>query len=48
MLAYRQSVQGLIDYLDVNVDELLVVGDAIQPRYLHTAIHDGYKAGNRV
>jgi 2,4-dienoyl-CoA reductase (NADPH2) len=48
VLAYRRSVQDLIDYLDMNVDELIVVGDAIRPRYLYTAIHEGYKAGNRV
>ncbi|MDQ7784406.1 MAG: FAD-dependent oxidoreductase [Desulfomonilaceae bacterium] len=48
VLAYRRSVQGLIDYLDMNVDEVIVVGDAVKPRYLYTAIHEGFKAGNRV
>lgn len=48
VLAYRQSVQDLIDYLDMNVDEVVIVGDAVKPRYIYTAIHEGYKAGNKI
>ncbi|MFH1090447.1 MAG: FAD-dependent oxidoreductase [Pseudomonadota bacterium] len=44
----RTSEQGLIDYLTENVDVLEIVGDAIQPRYIFTAVHEGFKAGRRV
>ncbi|OGT83940.1 MAG: hypothetical protein A3H91_06945 [Gammaproteobacteria bacterium RIFCSPLOWO2_02_FULL_61_13] len=48
VLVDRISEQGLIDYLTENVDVLEVVGDAVRPRYIYTAIHEGFKTGRRV
>ena len=48
ILAEREAEQGLVDLLTINADELVIVGDSVRPRFLYTAIHEGYKAGCRV
>lgn len=48
VLVNRASEQALIDYLTENVDVLEIVGDAIRPRFIYTAIHEGFKVGRRV
>lgn len=40
--------QHLIQELEYFCDELYVVGDAIMPRNLYNAIHEGYKLGVRI
>lgn len=40
--------QKLVNELEYFCDELYVVGDAMIPRSLYNAIHDGYKIGVRV
>jgi 2,4-dienoyl-CoA reductase (NADPH2) len=44
----RRSVQDLIDGLEFYCDELYVVGDAVKPRAIANAIHEGYKVGVRI
>ncbi len=41
----RQQLVGELEYF---CDELYVVGDAMVPRSLYNAIHDGYKLGTRI
>jgi 2,4-dienoyl-CoA reductase (NADPH2) len=48
VIVNRAAEQDLIDYLTENVDVLEIVGDAIRPRYIYTAIHEGFKVGRRV
>ena len=48
ILAVRESNQELVDMLTLNADELVMVGDSVRPRFLYTAIHEGYKAGCRI
>lgn len=48
VLVARTSDQSLIDYLTENVDVLEIVGDAIRPRFIYTAIHEGFKTGRRI
>ncbi len=48
VLVDRVSEQELIDYLTENVDVLEIVGDAIRPRYIYTAVHEGFKTGRRI
>ena len=40
--------QGLVTDLEYLCDELYLVGDAMVPRSLYNAIHDGYKLGMRI
>jgi 2,4-dienoyl-CoA reductase (NADPH2) len=44
----RRSVSGLVRELEFSVDELHVVGDAILPRAVSNAIHEGFRVGNRI
>lgn len=44
----RKSVQNLVNELEYFCDELYVVGDAMIPRNLYNAIHEGYKVGVRI
>lgn len=44
----RQSRQDLLAVLEWMADELYIIGDAVKPRSLHQAIHEGYKLGVRV
>lgn len=44
----RKPVQNLVNELEYFCDELYVVGDAMIPRNLYNAIHEGYKVGVRV
>jgi 2,4-dienoyl-CoA reductase (NADPH2) len=44
----RRSAQDLSTSLEYVCDELYVVGDAIKPRSMHNAIHEGYKLGVRL
>ncbi len=44
----RKSVQGLFTELEYLTDELYLVGDSVLPRWMHTAIHEGYKVGVRI
>ncbi len=44
----RKANQGLVHSLEFMVDELYVIGDAVTPRGLYQAIHDGYRTGARV
>jgi 2,4-dienoyl-CoA reductase (NADPH2) len=48
ILAVREANQDLLDMLTINADEQVIVGDAVRPRFLYTAIHEGYKAGCRI
>ena len=44
----RRSRNGLVPEMDYAVDELYVVGDAVLPRSLSNAIHEGYKIATRI
>ena len=44
----RKPQQNLVQELEYFCDELYVVGDAMIPRSLYNAIHEGYKTGVRV
>ncbi len=44
----RQAAQELESAMRYSVDELHLVGDAIKPRSLTEAIHEGYKLGCRI
>ncbi len=44
----RVPVQSLVSELEYSCDELYVVGDAMIPRNLYNAIHEGYKLGVRI
>lgn len=44
----RMSLQDLSTSLEYVSDEIYVVGDAIKPRSIHNAIHEGYKLGVRL
>jgi 2,4-dienoyl-CoA reductase (NADPH2) len=44
----RKAEQELLSALENFTDELHVVGDAIQPRSMHNAIHEGYRLGSRL
>lgn len=44
----RVPNQNLINELEYFCDELYVVGDAMIPRNLYNAIHDGHKIGVRI
>jgi 2,4-dienoyl-CoA reductase (NADPH2) len=44
----RRPENALARELDLSVDELYVLGDAVLPRALNNAIHEGFKVGNRI
>ncbi|MDA8335852.1 MAG: FAD-dependent oxidoreductase [Peptococcaceae bacterium] len=44
----RVPENGLLTALEFAVDELYIVGDAVSPRGLYQAIHDGYRLGVRL
>jgi 2,4-dienoyl-CoA reductase (NADPH2) len=44
----RISRNALVAEMDYAVDELYVIGDAVLPRSLSNAIHEGYKIGVRI
>jgi len=44
----RYSNKALVDALEFAVDELYCIGDAVKPRGLYQAIHDGYRLGARL
>ncbi len=44
----RKANQELFQELEFMVDELHVVGDAVAPRGLYQAIHEGYRMGVRI
>ncbi len=44
----RKSANDLVSEMDYSVDELYVIGDAVSPRSLPNAIHEGYKVGVRI
>ncbi|MFH0730286.1 MAG: FAD-dependent oxidoreductase [Pseudomonadota bacterium] len=44
----RKPLQNLVQELEYFCDELYVVGDAMIPRSLYNAIHEGYKTGVRI
>ncbi|MDP6180020.1 MAG: hypothetical protein QGG48_09035 [Desulfatiglandales bacterium] len=44
----RISLQELSTSLEYVGDEVYLVGDAIKPRSIHNAIHEGYKLGVRL
>lgn len=46
--APRKSQQSLFHDLEFLVDEVHLIGDAVAPRSLHNAIHEGFKLGTRV
>lgn len=46
--SFRISAKNLLDVLEYSVDELYCVGDAVNPRGLYQAIHDGYRMGAKL
>jgi len=44
----RHSVDALFRDLEFSVDELYVVGDAVTPRAVQNAVHEGFQVGNRI
>ncbi len=48
VLVDREQDQDLIDIVNENVDVLEIVGDAIRPRYIFNAVHEGFKVGRRI
>lgn len=44
----RKAQQDLLGLLEFSVDEIYIIGDAVQPRSLHNAIHEGFKIGARI
>jgi 2,4-dienoyl-CoA reductase (NADPH2) len=48
MAGPRVAIQELSASLEYIGDEVYLVGDAIKPRSIHNAIHEGYKLGLRV
>jgi len=44
----RRSVDALARDLEFVVDELHIIGDAVVPRSLSNAIHEGFRVGNRI
>ncbi|MCP4655033.1 MAG: FAD-dependent oxidoreductase [bacterium] len=44
----RRSVDALARDLELVVDELHIIGDAVLPRSLSNAIHEGFRVGNRI
>jgi 2,4-dienoyl-CoA reductase (NADPH2) len=44
----REPQQELLTLLEFSADEVYVIGDAVQPRSMHNAIHEGFKIGARI
>jgi len=44
----RRAQQDLLGLLEFSVDEIYVIGDAVRPRSIHNAIHEGFKIGVRI
>ncbi len=44
----RKPMQRLFTELEYLTDELYLIGDAVMPRAMHTAIQEGYKLGVRI
>ncbi|MFH1489520.1 MAG: FAD-dependent oxidoreductase [Pseudomonadota bacterium] len=44
----RISMQDLSEELEYLGDEIYMIGDAVKPRSIHNAIHEGYKLGVRM
>ena len=44
----RKPIQNLAHELEYSCDELYVIGDAMIPRNLYNAIHEGFKIGARI
>ena len=44
----RKAQQDLLGLLDFSVDEIYIIGDAVRPRSIHNAIHEGFKIGVRI
>ncbi|MFQ5851563.1 MAG: FAD-dependent oxidoreductase [Candidatus Binatia bacterium] len=44
----RKAQQDLLGLLEFSVDEIYIIGDAIRPRSMHNAIHEGFKIGVRI
>ena len=44
----REPVNHLARELEFLVDELYITGDAVLPRSVSNAIHEGYRIGNRI
>lgn len=48
VISTRRSNQELYGALELLCDELYIIGDAVMPRSIHAAIHEGFKLGVRV
>jgi 2,4-dienoyl-CoA reductase (NADPH2) len=48
VLTEREANPGLKDVVQENSIELFVIGDALVPRNLSSAVHDGYRIGIRI
>ena len=46
--APRKPVNALFEELEYVTDEIYIIGDAVKPRAMHNAIHEGYKLGVRL
>lgn len=44
----RESNQKLFSELEFSCDEIYIIGDAISPRGIHNAVHEGFKLGVRI
>lgn len=44
----RKSAQRLFTELEYLTDEVYFIGDSVLPRWMHTAVHEGYKVGVRI
>ena len=44
----RKAQQDLLGLLEFSVDEIYIIGDAVRPRSIHNAIHEGFKLGVRI
>ena len=44
----RKAQQDLLGLLEFSVDEIYIIGDAVRPRSIHNAIHEGFKLGARI
>ena len=44
----RKPQQELLSLLEFSADEVYVIGDAVRPRSVHNAIHEGFKIGVRI
>ena len=44
----RKPQQELLSLLEFSADEVYAIGDAVRPRSVHNAIHEGFKIGVRI